>query len=80
MDTLHQSNYDINLATSRLVPRGPVLCADELEAWTQEEAKRFEDGLQEQKDFLYIQRKYVNRPFDRWCALCHDGVGGGGIL
>lgn len=24
-----------------------------------EEAKRFEDGLQEQKDFLYIQRKYV---------------------
>ncbi|KAL5463382.1 hypothetical protein EMCRGX_G032275 [Ephydatia muelleri] len=59
MDTLHQSNYDINLATSRLVPRGPVLCADELEAWTQEEAKRFEDGLQEQKDFLYIQRKYL---------------------
>ena len=25
-----------------------------------EEAKRFEDGLQEQKDFLYIQRKYVS--------------------
>ena len=24
-----------------------------------EEAKRFEDGLQEQKDFLSIQRKYV---------------------
>ena len=35
MDTLHQSNYDINSATSRLVPRGPVLCADELEAWSQ---------------------------------------------
>lgn len=69
MDTLHQSNYDINLATSRLVPRGPVLCADELEAWTQEEAKRFEDGLQEQKDFLYIQRKYVNRPFGRQCIV-----------
>lgn len=59
MDTLNQSCYDINLATSRLVPRGPVLCADELEAWSQEEAKRFEDGLQEQKDFLYIQRKYL---------------------
>lgn len=24
-----------------------------------EEAKRFEEGLQEQKDFLYIQKKYV---------------------
>ena len=35
MDTLHQSLYDINKATSRLVPRGPVLCADELESWTQ---------------------------------------------
>ena len=35
MDTLHQSRYNINVATSRLVPRGPVLCADELEAWSQ---------------------------------------------
>ena len=35
MDTLHQSTYDISVATSKLVPRGPVLCADELEAWTQ---------------------------------------------
>ena len=77
MDTLHQNDYDITQATSYLVPRGPVLCADELEAWTQgwcllthhliapppphhsEEAKRFEEGLQEQKDFLYIQKKYV---------------------
>lgn len=59
MDTLHQNTYDITQATSCLVPRGPVLCADELEAWTQEEAKRFEDGLQEQKDFLYIQKKYL---------------------
>ncbi len=25
-----------------------------------EEAKRFEDGLQEQKDFLSIQRKFVS--------------------
>lgn len=59
MDTLHQNTYNITQATSCLVPRGPVLCADELEAWTQEEAKRFEDGLQEQKDFVYIQRKYL---------------------
>lgn len=59
MDTLHQSNYDINSATSRLVPRGPVLCADELEAWSQEEAKRFEEGLQDEKNFLYIQRRYL---------------------
>ncbi|XP_064403527.1 metastasis-associated protein MTA3-like isoform X2 [Halichondria panicea] len=59
MDTLHLNVYDITQATSCLVPRGPVLCADELEAWTQDEAKRFEDGLQEQKDFLYIQRKYL---------------------
>ncbi len=28
-----------------------------------DEAKRFEDGLQEQKDFLYIQRKYVSIRF-----------------
>lgn len=35
MDTLHQNDYDITQATSYLVPRGPVLCADELEAWTQ---------------------------------------------
>lgn len=35
MDTLHQNEYDITQATSYLVPRGPVLCADELEAWTQ---------------------------------------------
>ena len=35
MDTLHLNNYDITQATSCLVPRGPVLCADELEAWTQ---------------------------------------------
>jgi len=59
MDTLHTNDYDITQATSFLVPRGPVLCADELEAWTQEEAKRFEDGLQEHKDFLLIQRKYL---------------------
>ena len=26
-----------------------------------EEAKRFEDGLQEQKDFHYIQKKYVSQ-------------------
>ena len=25
-----------------------------------EEAKRFEEGLQEHKDFLYIQKKYVS--------------------
>lgn len=35
MDTLHQNVYEITQATSCLVPRGPVLCADELEAWTQ---------------------------------------------
>ena len=35
MDTLHQNIYDITQATSSLVPKGPVLCADELEAWTQ---------------------------------------------
>ena len=35
MDVLHQSTYDINMATGKLVPRGPVLCADELEAWSQ---------------------------------------------
>lgn len=35
MDTLHLNAYNITKATSCLVPRGPVLCADELEAWTQ---------------------------------------------
>ena len=48
MDTLHQSNYDINSATSRLVPRGPVLCADELEAWSQ--------GMW----YMYIRCSYVH--------------------
>ena len=153
MDTLHQSVYDVNTATSRLVPRGPVLCADELESWTQgllplhhytsvhhivaplyqcttyaaplyqcdhiaapiyqctsycstiipmyiilqhhytsihhivapvyhivlpiilycctEEAKRFEEGLQDQKDFLYIQRRYVsNGGSVSWSLSC----------
>lgn len=59
MEVLHQSNYDMNLATGKLVPRGPVLCSDELESWTQEEAKKFEDGLQEAKDFFNIQRKHL---------------------
>ena len=39
MDTLNQNEYDITQATSCLVPRGPVLCADELEAWTQGEER-----------------------------------------
>lgn len=35
MEVLHQSDYDMNVATGKLVPRGPVLCSDELESWTQ---------------------------------------------
>ena len=35
MEVLHQSSYDMNIATGKLVPRGPVLCSDELESWTQ---------------------------------------------
>ncbi|XP_065883695.1 metastasis-associated protein MTA3-like isoform X2 [Dysidea avara] len=59
MEVLHQSNYDMNVATGKLVPRGPVLCSDDLESWTQEEAKKFEDGLQEAKDFFSIQKKHL---------------------
>ena len=45
---------------------GPTLYFDDYIALTivlvstSEEAKRFEDGLQEHKDFLAIQRKYVS--------------------
>ena len=60
MDTLHKSGYDVAGSVASMVPRGPVLCADELEAWTQEEAKRFEEGLQDYKDFYYIQKKHVS--------------------
>ena len=60
MDTLHKSGYDVAASVASMVPRGPVLCADELEAWTQEEAKRFEEGLQDYKDFYYIQKKHVS--------------------
>lgn len=60
MDTLHKSKYDVAASVASMVPRGPVLCADELEAWTQEEAKRFEEGLQDFKDFYYIQKKHVS--------------------
>ena len=63
MDTLHKSTYKIGDAVAQLVPRGPLLCADELESWTQDEAKRFEDGLQEYKDFYYIQKKHVSRSY-----------------
>lgn len=35
-------------------------CVDWQTCVSSEEAKRFEEGLQEQKDFLYIQRKYVS--------------------
>jgi hypothetical protein len=59
MDTLHQNQYDIANSVTQLVPRGPVLCADELEAWTQDEARRFEEGLQEAKDFYYIHKKHL---------------------
>ena len=59
MDTLHQNQYDVANSVTQLVPRGPVLCADELEAWTQDEARRFEEGLQEAKDFYYIHKKHV---------------------
>ena len=60
MDTLHKNKYDVAASVASMVPRGPVLCADELEAWTQEEAKRFEEGLQDYKDFYYIQKKHVS--------------------
>ena len=52
MDTLNQNDYDITQATSCLVPRGPVLCADELEAWTQgreRERKRKRDRERERE-------------------------------
>lgn len=75
MDTLHKSGYDVAGSVANMVPRGPVLCADELEAWTQEEAKRFEEGLQDFKDFYYIQKKHVSRSSAPAPAVC---LGGGG--
>ena len=53
-----------------------------------DEAKRFEDGLQEQKDFLYIQRKYVSIRFYQGCireegmqqSTSKNLMGGGMVL
>ena len=42
-------------AATPLSPHPLALCV----CVCSEEAKRFEEGLQEQKDFLYIQKKYV---------------------
>ena len=49
MDTLNQNDYDITQATSCLVPRGPVLCADELEAWTQGRRERGRERKRERE-------------------------------
>ncbi|KAI6645652.1 Metastasis-associated protein MTA3-like [Oopsacas minuta] len=59
LDTLHAANYDLAAGISGFVINGrPIVCCDELEAWTAEEANLFQQGLLEQKDFLYIQRKF----------------------
>ncbi|CAK9304557.1 unnamed protein product [Gordionus sp. m RMFG-2023] len=60
LDTLHKSRYDISLAISRLVPStGPVLCRDEMEAWSTAEANLFEEALEKYgKDFMDIRRDF----------------------
>ncbi|RDD37744.1 Metastasis-associated protein MTA1 [Trichoplax sp. H2] len=61
MKTLHENSYDIAKATSSLVPAtGPVYCMDEMEQWSIDEAKRFEEGLHKYgKDFLDLQQEFL---------------------
>lgn len=62
MTVLHRSNYDLGAAVGYLVPQGgPLLCRDEMENWTAEEANIFESALQTcGKDFYDIQRDHVS--------------------
>ncbi|XP_062502220.1 metastasis-associated protein MTA3-like [Corticium candelabrum] len=62
MTVLHRSNYDLGSAVGYLVPQGgPLLCRDEMENWTAEEANMFESALQLcGKDFFDIQRDHLN--------------------
>jgi metastasis-associated protein MTA len=61
MTVLHRSNYDLSTAVGFLVPQGgPLLCRDEMENWTAEEANVFESALQScGKDFYDIQRDHL---------------------
>ena len=45
LDTLNTSNYDLSVGISGFVINGrPIVCCDELEAWTAEEANLFQQG------------------------------------
>ena len=76
MDTLNQNCYDVSVATSKLVPRGPVLCADELEAWSQGETaptimSSFPPETFDERDVTVTQEMgYVTKPPPEraWCT------------
>lgn len=63
MNTLHENNYDIGKAVLSLITSsGPVLCRDELEEWSGNEANLFEDALEKYgKEFAEIRKDYVSR-------------------
>ena len=45
LDTLHTAKYDLAAGVSGFVINGrPIVCCDELEAWTAEEASLFQQG------------------------------------
>lgn len=62
MDTLHKTNYSLELSMCALVPgSGPVLCRDEMEEWSAAEATLFEDALEKYgKDFNDIRNDFVS--------------------
>lgn len=61
MDVLHQCDYDVGRAVTRLAPSdGPVLCRDEMEEWSASEANLFEEALEKYgKDFSDIRQDYL---------------------
>ena len=61
MNVLHENNYDIGKAALALISQnGPIVCKDEMEAWSASEANIFEDALEKYgKDFNEIHREQL---------------------
>ncbi|KAI0987996.1 hypothetical protein GJ496_004626 [Pomphorhynchus laevis] len=61
VDCLHKNDYDVGKAVLSLVPAsGPVLCRDELEDWSAQEAFIFEESLDKYcKDFPIIRKEVL---------------------
>jgi metastasis-associated protein MTA len=61
MNVLHESNYEVGRAALALIGQsGPIVCKDEMEAWSASEANIFEDALEKfGKDFNEIHREQL---------------------